>query len=139
MYSRSDYETRGNHMSIDKDNEFKYPVVYGMPLKGVKFVYSTRDNGMFGVPKLIIANGSSYSLLDLDGEYGMTQYSFAVVDTPENLIQIQKVIESPWFRTLKSNFCGLGDSINKNAIIDAQGKMRKFMSEFRKDFWKEFI
>ena len=67
----------------------------------------------------------------------MTQFAAGIVDTPENLIKIQKAINSPRFKRLKNDFCGIGnDAIN--GYIDAPGTMFKFIKTFRKDFWKEF-
>jgi len=139
VYSSSIYETRQSYMMEKKDKVFKYPCVYGYPEKGLKLFYSNTNNtGHFGVSKLILIRASSNSILDLKGEYGLTQFAHAIIDTPENLIKIQKVVETEYFRSWKDSFCGLGGSINKNAILDAQGNMFKFIKEFRKDWWKEF-
>jgi hypothetical protein len=130
---------RFTHMSQTEDNEYKYPVIYGMPNKGIKYMYSnTKDNGHFGQQKIIIAKASSTIILDLKGKYGMTQFASAIVDTPENLIKIQKVFEKSIFSEFKSKFCGIGESSNKTALIDNKGTMFKFIKEFRKDFWKDF-
>jgi hypothetical protein len=110
-----------------------------MPNKGIKYMYSnTKDNGHFGQAKLILAKASSTMILDLDGEYGMTQFASAICDTPENLIKIKKVFETPVFPKLKSEFCGIGLSSNRTALIENKGTMFKFIEEFRKDFWKDF-
>jgi len=121
-----------------KDRVFKYPVIDRMPLKeDTKFYYSnTNTKGHFGVPKLILGRAGYNSILDLAGKYGMTQFCAGIVDTPENLKKIQKVIESDEFKLLKKYFCGTTQ--NPSAIIDAPGTMFKFIKEFKKDFWKEF-
>jgi len=130
---------RFKHVSEVKSKYFKYPVIYGMPDRGIKYMYSnTTSKGHFGIPKLIIAKAGPLTILDLKGEYGMTQFSAAIVDTPENLVKIQKVIETDNFRALKGVFCGIGPSSSKNAIIDNRGTMFKVIKEFKKDFWKEF-
>jgi hypothetical protein len=82
--------------------------------------------------------GALSTVLDLDGEYGMTQFAAGIIDKPENLVRIKKALESNEFRKLKSDFRGLGKSSEKYSIIDGLGNMWKFIKEFRKDFWKEF-
>jgi hypothetical protein len=118
-------------------DEFKYPVVYGFPLKeGLKLMYSnTTSKGHFGITKLIITKASQTAMLDLDGKYGMTQFASGYVDIPENLVKIKKVMETPFFKNLKGDLCGT--HTNKNAIIDNNGIMFKFIKEFRKDWWKD--
>ena len=123
----------------NRNDIFKYPVIDRIPMNsGVKYYYSnTRNNGHFNISKLILARAASSTILDLNGDYGMTQFAAGIVDTPENLVKIQKVLELNIFKTMKTDFCGIGGS-NKNAIIDGLGRMFKFLKEFRKDFWKEF-
>jgi hypothetical protein len=125
-------------VSQTEDNEFKCPVIYTITEKdGIKFYYSnTKDNGHFGISKLILKKGALISILDLDGKYGMTQFASAILDTPENLIKIQKVMHSD-FKYTKRYFCGIGNDA-RNAPIDGLGIMFKFIKEFRKDWWKDF-
>ena len=120
-----------------KDKTFKYPVVYTITDKnGITFWFSnTKSKGHFDIPKLILKSGSKTSLLDLTGEFGMTEFASGIADLPENLIKIQKVIDSKEFKQLQADFTG---SNNINISIDGLGTMFKFIKEFRKDFWKEF-
>ena len=136
-YSRSAYGSDKKWTSQDSCSEFKYPVIYTTTRKnGIKFYYSnTKDNGHFDIPKLILKKGALDSILDLKGEYGMTQYASAIVDTPENLVKMQKAIDSSEVRKLQKDFTG---SNNINVFIDGLGTMFKFIKEFRKDWWKEF-
>ena len=142
LINNSNYHTSngGDNCRVrkEKDSIYQYPVVDRIPQKeGVKFFYSrVKDNGHFSVPKLILAKAGFKSLLDLEGNYGMTQFCAGYVDKPENLIKIQKVVEAI-FPKLKASFGGIGGT-NLNAVIDAQGTMFKFIKEFRKDWWKEF-
>lgn len=138
LYSQSIYETRKNYISKSLDFNFKYPIIYGYPISGIKFLYSNIDNGHFGISKLILVKASINTILDIDGEYGLSQYAAAIVDTKENLIEIKKVIDSDKFKKLKAYFLGVV-SQNTNAAIDATGNMFKIIREFKKDFWKEFI
>jgi hypothetical protein len=64
----------------------------------------------------------------------MTQFASGIVNTKENLIKIQKVIDSD-FKIIQSKFVGSND---KNMFIDGLGTMFKFIKEFRKDWWKDF-
>jgi len=138
MIFDSSYHTQKSCISSTKDNVFKYPVVYTIREKdGIICYYSnTNTRGHFGVPKLILKGASTSSILDLDGKYGMTQFVAAIIDTPENLVKIQKVIDSSEFKKLKDYFCG--GFQNPNSSIDNRGTMFKFLKTFKKDFWKEF-
>jgi len=135
-YSRSAYGSDKKWTSQDSCSEFKYPVIYSMTGKnGIKFYYSnTKDNGHYGIAKLIIKKGALNSILDVKGKYGMTQYASAIVDTSENLVKIQKIIESETFIFIQQAFTGS----RQNASTDGMGTMFKFIKEFRKDWWKEF-
>jgi hypothetical protein len=139
LWDRSAYGIDKKWVSDNKDNQFKYPVIKYLPLKGRVMAYSdTNKNGHFGVTKLIMAFAGYESILDIDGEFGLSNYSLAIIDTPDNLVKIQKAIENPDFKRLKNSFGGFSPSNNQNAHIDAKGRMRKFLQEFRKDFWKDF-
>jgi len=137
MYSRSAYGSDKKNVSETKDDIYKHPVVYTIRIKdGIVLLYSnTRDNGHFGIPKLILKRGSVYSILDIKGEYGMTQFASAIVDTPENLIKIKEAIESRKFKKARAHFAGTGGSTD-NSIIDGLGTTFKFISMFKKIFGK---
>jgi hypothetical protein len=97
-----------------------------------KFWFSnTNKNGHFGIPKLIWGNGrvkSVGSYLDTNGECGLTQFTYAIVDEPKNLTKIKTAFDSKEFRELM-RLCSVGDmSIN-----------RKVIATFRKDFYKQFL
>jgi hypothetical protein len=138
LYSRSLYGSDKRNTSNIKDQFYKYPVIYGYPIKGISFIYTNEKNGHFGISKLILIRASINTILDIDGEYGLSQYAAAIVDTKENLIEIKKVIDSDKFKKLKAYFLGVV-SQNTNAAIDATGNMFKIIREFKKDFWREFI
>jgi len=138
IFSTSAYHARKSSISKIKDNRFKYPVIYGYPVKGLKLIYSEHTtSGHFNIPKLILTRASLYSLLDEKGEYGMSEYAAGIDDSIDNLKEIKKVIDSDFFKQLKGFFLGVV-SQNRNAAIDAPGNMYKFIREFKKDFWKEF-
>ena len=121
-----------------QDKIFKHPVVYTITEKnGIKFYYSnTNTNGHFHIPKLILKAAATTTILDLNGEYGMTEFAAGYVDIPENLVKIQKVFHSD-FKYIKGDFSGAGDN-NLNSPIDGSSTMFKFIKEFRKDWWKDF-
>jgi hypothetical protein len=141
LHSFSAYFCRGqnykskNHVNHTKTKKFKYPVVYGVSSIDDSLVLkwsSDNTKGHFGKPKLIWSESGGIatagSVVDISGEYGLTQFAYAIVDTPENLPLIKKAFDSKEFR----NICE-AVSINRN-IIDY-----KTISTFRKDFWKEFV
>lgn len=133
LIHNSSYHHTRNHVSSKKTKKFKHPVVYTVTSEGTPtFKWSSRnDLGHFGIPKLIWSNGrisSVGSLLDDDGKYGLTQFAYAITDTPKNLKWMQKAFNSKEFRDLMYA-CSVGFlSINHRII-----------STFRKDFWKEFV
>jgi hypothetical protein len=131
VYSRSDYGTDKSHMNVNETDNNQHPCVYTITTKnGINFFYSTnKDNGHFGVKKLIWSNGlGTYPILDLEGNYGLTQFSYAIIDEPENLFLIKKVMESDIFINLMTYVKFTNNKYHYKVI-----------STFRKDFWKEFL
>lgn len=132
LHSYSDYETRKTHMSKVETEEHVYPCIYTTLKNNTINLYwsNTNQNGHFNTPKLIWSNGMASSLqLDHDGIYGLTQFSYAIVDKLENLELIKKVMESDIFMILiTACYMSSGDRFN-----------RKVIATFRKDFWKEFL
>jgi hypothetical protein len=130
-HSYSAYETRKNWISKTKTDIFKYPCVYTV-VKGsnINLLWSsTNDNGHFNIPKVIWSNGSATSaILDENGEYGLTQFSYAIIDDPENLKNIQIALNNERFIEKIMLFKGLASIYN-----------HKIIATFRKDFWKDFI
>jgi hypothetical protein len=131
LYERSSYGSDKRHMSSTKNLSNKYPCVYTITKKdGINMWYSsTKDNGLFNIPKVIWTNGlGTYPIIDKTGEYGLTQFAYAISDDSENLENIKSALES-------ESFLNLMKSIRfTNHIYDY-----KIISTFRKDFWKEFI
>lgn len=135
IHSYSNYETRQGWISKVQSDEFPYPVVYSVLSDGtVNFMYSsTNDKGHFGIPKLILGNGANPTcFIDYNGEYGMTQFAYGIVDTVENLEKIKEVITSDEFQ--KVNLATKYVATAGNPLI-----YPKIAKTFRKDFWKEFI
>jgi hypothetical protein len=133
IYSRSDYGTDKKHTSKQQSDEFIYPVVYTVNyLSQPTFYYSsTNQKGHYGKPKVIWSNGRISSIgnyVDSNGEYALTQFAYAIVDTVENLENIKSALDSKRFKNLME-LCAVGQlTVNY-----------KVVSRFKKDFWKEFI
>jgi hypothetical protein len=133
MHSSSSYETRKNYMSRNKENTHIYPCIYTIKNKDIPTFYFSSNNqkGHFGISKLIWSNGriiSVGSYIDKNGNYGLTQFSSAIVDTETNLPNIKMAFDSKEFRSLMED-CAVSDmSIN-----------RKVIATFRKDFYKQFL
>ena len=126
------YETRKKHMAKIKNDMFKYPCVYTVNSKDeLTYFYSAVQHGHYGIPKLIWSNGrisSIGSYIDCKGQYGLTQFAYALVDEINNLNNIKKAFDNKKFREIME-LCAVGQlTINY-----------KIMSLFKKDFWKEFI
>jgi hypothetical protein len=132
IYSRSAYGTDKSHMSREQINDFIYPCVYTI-IKDTTinlFWSITNNNGHFGTPKVIWSNGmASPPTVDLTGQYGLTQFSYAIVDSVDNLPNIKQAMDSDKFiETMKLCYMSSGNRFD-----------RKVLSTFRKDFWKYFL
>jgi hypothetical protein len=132
LHDYSLYETRKTWMSKEQTAECEYPCIYTVNSKHEPtFYYSSKRGEHFGVSKLIWSNGrisSVGSLIDINGDYGLTQFAYAIVDHPDHLPKIKQAFDSKAFRKLMES-CSVGQlSIN-----------HKIISKFRKDFWKSFV
>ena len=129
IYSRSLYGGDKKWMSKEENEVFKYPCVYGMYKDGsFSLQYSSEKKDQFDVPKIIIPCGEkSYTLLDIDGKYGIMQNAFGI-KICEDYKKVKQAIDSDKFSEIIKSSKWL------NFQIDY--KMFKY---FKKDFWKEFI
>ncbi len=133
LHSFSVYETRKLYVSKEQTVEFKHPVVYATYKDGsVNFMYSnTKEKGHFGIPKVIFSDGgASTPVIDENGDYGLTQFAYAIIDEPENLQYIHKAMLHPDFINLMSFSDGLTGVAHRYN--------HKIIALFRKDFWKEY-
>jgi len=130
-YSRSLYGTDKSNMRREKDDVYKYPCCYTITTKdGMKCFYSSEKKMHFDIPKVIWSNGlGTYPILDENGMYGLTQFSYAIVDRKEILNNIKLSLETPKFIKLMEYVKLSLDSKYNYKIIGL----------FKKDFWKEFI
>jgi hypothetical protein len=131
LHSESLYEIRKKWMSRTKTEEYKYPCVYTVNSKSeITYYYSSKQHGHYEVPKFIWSNGrisSIGSYVDINGDYGLTQFAYAIVDKPENLQKIKEVFDTKDFRNLME-LCAVGQLTVNYKVI----------SIFKKDFWKVF-
>ena len=134
LYDRTLYGTDKQNMSKEKTDKFIYPCVYTITKRdGIKLFYSsikhskTEKKDMF-VPKVIWSNGlKTYPIVDVKGEYGLTQFSYAIVDTIHNLKHIEDALNNPKFIELMEYVKFQDHKYNYKVI-----------SIFKKDFWKTF-
>ncbi len=129
--SMSAYESRKKWMSDTKTEEFKYPCVHSTPKSGVRYMFSKiNDKGHFRVPKIIFGEaGINDVIVDLEGQYGMTQGAMAiVVNNAEEANGIKKALLSADFKEILDS-CSFG-----NFRIDW-----RMFTYFKKDFWREFV
>jgi hypothetical protein len=133
MYSRSAYGTDKKWISKIRTEVYRFPCIYTVTSKSVPSLRwsSTNENGHFGIPKLVWSNGritSVGSFIDKTGEYGLTQFSYAIADDPDKLESIKTAFDTPSFRNLMEA-CAVGQlSINFRVL-----------KTFKKDFYKEFL
>jgi hypothetical protein len=135
LYSSSLYERRQDYMSITQTDVYKYPCVYTITRKdGVKFYYSSikypkkEKDDMF-VPKVIWSNGlGTYPIIDLEGKYALTSFSYAIIDDVRNLKNIENALNNPKFIELMEYVKFQNNKYNYKVI-----------SIFKKDFWKTFL
>lgn len=131
IYNASNYDPRKKWISKTKTEEFKYPIIHTIPKTGIRYVYSnTNEKGHFGIPKVIFAdNGLNDAVIDIEGNYGMTQHSMAIkIDSIEEGTLIKKAILSDEFKEIIKN-CTFGNYQIEWLLF----------TYFHKDFWKSFV
>lgn len=127
LYDSSTFDSR--KLSKIKSDVFKWPVVYTVnSLDEPSIMWSSNNMANHRTAKLIWSNGSKPgSLVDPEGQYSLSQFSYAIVDSPEILDRVKKVFDSPRFRCLME-MCTFG-----------QGHINyKVLRLFRKDWYLNF-
>ena len=130
----SSYHTqRTEQMSETQTENFQYPCIYTVKNKDILTFWYSKINtkGHFGIPKLIWSNGriiSVGSYADKTGEYGITQFSYAIVDDANVLDKIKQAFDTKKFRALMEA-CAICDMKINSKVI----------ALFRKDFWIDFL
>lgn len=129
IYNVSNYETRKEWTSSDKTNEFSYPLLHSTTKKGNKFWYSSKnDKGHFGISKVIFGDsGINDVVIDIDGEFGMTQHAMALpVDNHEDALSAKQYLMS-------EKFSNILDACSwSNFQIDW-----RMFTYFKEGFWRE--
>ena len=131
IFNASNYETRKQYVNEIQTEEFMYPLIHSTPKNGTRYMYSSmNDKGHFGIPKVIFGDSGIYDvIIDVDGEYGMTQHSMA--------IKIESVIEGNLIKQvlLSESFTEfLKTCMWSNFQIDW-----RLFTYLKKDFWKYFL
>jgi hypothetical protein len=126
---QSSYEPRKKWMSKSNTSEFKYPCVYSINSKNeISKKWSSRnDNGHFNITKFIFSNGNGY-YKDVNGDYGLTQWAYAIKCNKEDIDSVEKAFNSNKFNNIIDAINLTSNKYNYNII-----------KLFKKDFWKEFI
>lgn len=131
IHSYSNYETRKKWMSKIQNNEYVYPCVCNVAKsEECTLMYSnTNQNGHFGISKLICGSASSGTnyFIDEEGQYGITQFSFGIVEDIEKLESLKTALKSERFQNLIQSIPNNSSALNF-----------KILKTFRKNFWEEF-
>lgn len=127
--SKSLYETRRKWMSKTQTADFKYPCVYSINGKNeISKKWSNRNNnGHFGISKFIFSNGNGF-FKDINGEYGLTEWAYAIQCNIDQIDSIELVFNSNKFKNII-------DAIH----LTSNKYNYSILKQFKKDFWKEFI
>ena len=130
LHDYSTYETRKLYLRLTQDDVYKYPCSYTITQReGLKCYYSSEKRGHFDVPKVIWSNGQgTYPIVDSDGAYGLTQFSYGIIDDLENLENIKIAMNSPEFI-----------KIMKYVMFQAHKYNHKVIGLLKKDFWRDFV
>jgi hypothetical protein len=130
IFNRTNYGSDRPYVIEIQDDIHKYRLVHSTPKAGNRYLYSSRnDRGHFGIPKVIFGESGIYDvIIDMNGEYGMSQGAMAIVVSDiEEANNIKEVLLSDGF----SKF--LESVMWSNFRIDW-----RLFTFLKKDFWKEF-
>ena len=132
LYSRSAYGRDKPWMSEVEDEFHIIKCVHSILKNGIiRYMYSSVNNGMIGVPKVIISeNGTIHDVvLDAKGKLAFTSGCFAIPISSK--AEGEKIVKA-----LKSeNFLKIIDA-TKWSSFRIEYQMFEY---FKKDFWKEFV
>jgi len=130
IFNRNNYGSDKKWVSDEQTDEYKYPLIHSTLKTHVRYKYSSRnDNGHFGIPKVIFGeSGINEVIIDMNGEYGMTQGAMAIeVNTKEEAEDLKKCLMSENFKEF------LSSNMWSNFRIDW-----RLFSYLKKDFYKQF-
>lgn len=130
IHSRTTYGNDKKWMSKIEDNNFKYPCIYATAADGNKILYSSKNNGHFGIKKFIFGKASpEKGFFDRDGKYGITNNAFGIkIDCDEDGLELEQKIKTEKFEKLflLSKWSGFSTDY-------------RLFSMFKKKFWKDFV
>lgn len=136
LFSRTAYGQDRIHVSDEKTDQYKYPLVHYIKEDGPEFKYSSvNDRGFFKMPKIIFGEKGLHDvIIDMNGEYGMTSHSFALkVKNYEEALEIKKFLLSDEFKEIIAS-CSWGSysiSLSKPpCFIDW-----RLFTYFKENFW----
>jgi hypothetical protein len=125
------YDPRNKFISRTQEEGYNYTLVHTTPKGGNRFVYSSRnDKGHFGIPKVIFGDSGIYDVvIDMNGDYGMTQHAIGIEVSDLNTAQlIKKALMSDKF----SKFL---ESVSySNFQIDW-----RIFTQLKNDFYLDFL
>ena len=114
----SSYHTQRDFISREKNEEFKYPIIYTVKSNGEPQIWYSKvnDRGHFGMPKIVFSNGAGSGIfIDESGEYGLSQFSYGIVENDlDKLKSIKNIMINDKFVNLLGY--GSGSKYNKNIL-----------------------
>jgi len=124
------FDVRRPHMSKERDEVHKYPCILSVnKANQPKLSWSSINNkGLFGVPKVVFANGATGVLVDRKGEYGLSQWAKAIVADVDELDGIRDALLSSTFT-----------QVTKAIAVGQASINHKILERFKKDFWREIL
>jgi hypothetical protein len=131
IFNRTNYGSDRPYVTEVQDDIHIYRLIHSTPKAGNRYLYSSRnDRGHFGIPKVIFGESGIYDvIIDMTGEYGMSQGAMAIVVSDiEEANNIKTVLLSDVF----SKF--LESVMWSNFRIDW-----RLFTFLKKDFWREFL
>jgi hypothetical protein len=128
IHSRSLYEYSRDYINDIKNEEYKYPCVYATSKSGIKYLYSSRDLGHFGIKKMIIGLCTWDNPIYDYGECGVTHNCFAIPCSKKDYMEFRKAINNPELIKIFKAINWAGFAIDWRVF-----------KHFKKDFWREFI
>ena len=128
LQSTSAYDPRRKWVSKVKMDGFDYPVMYSINRQNIpKMCWtSTKEKGLFDIPKVIYGCGATGFISDPDGSYGMTQWCSGIVAPSKEHDKIISVLSGHKFNKIK-----LALAVSKAEINT------KNLRLFRKGWWNE--
>lgn len=132
IQSMSAYDPRKEWISKTESEEFKYPVIHSTPQSGTRMVWSNRnDNGHYGISKVVFGDSGIYNIVvDLEGQYAMTQHAMAIqVSNLEEASIIKAYLESESFKQILNACTWSSFAIEWNMFSDFRRDFYTFVSD----------